>query len=127
MFSFRKFISISVFLVFLVCAITGLVLLLSPHGKSGSLLLGLSKREYVILHITSSITFIVMSIIHIIYNWNYLTDYLSSRSKKFKNLPSMEFLVGIIFCIFLIWGTRANLPPFSWILKISNEIKSLWS
>ena len=121
MFSFRKFISISVFLVFLVCAITGLVLLLSPHGR----LLGLSKREYIILHITSSVTFIVISIIHIIYNWKYLSNYLSSHSKKFKNLPSMEFLIGIIFCIFLIWGTRADLPPFSWILKISNEIKSL--
>ena len=61
------------FLVFLIVALSGFILwLILPKGSGNSLFLILTRNEWIFVHNWSSVIFILLLLIHLILNWNWI-------------------------------------------------------
>lgn len=127
--SFRSFVSIMTALVFLVLALTGIVLYIEPHGRVAFWtwwrFLGLSKGQWDGIHIILGWTFIVMAGLHTYLNWGPLVRYLRGRVAVGFRLR-WELGLASALTVLLILGAALNLPPVSYLLELNERIKRSW-
>lgn len=125
----RRFITLTVFISFVFLALTGVMLFLSPQGRiahwSGWQMLGLSREQYVALHTTFMVLFLVVGIWHIVYNWKPIVTYLKSRSKNVRVL-TLESWSALALGVVILAGTLVGAPPFQQFLGIGESIKAFW-
>lgn len=125
----RPFISWIITWSFLVMTWTGIMLFIVPKGRVADWIkwefMGLSKENYTALHVTFMVIFVLGAIVHIILNWKLLVNYLKNRERDSKTGPKI-FIVTLIITLFVVWGTLANIPPFSTFLQWQEEIKIAW-
>ena len=122
----RKITSLTGLLSFLTILITSTILYIVPHGRvaywTNWQFCNLSKEQWSHIHINVGVLFLLSIIFHIYYNWKPILKYLTNKSKQFK-VFTKEFNIALILTIIFIVGTYAETPPFSTIIKISDEIK----
>jgi hypothetical protein len=85
-FRWRGFVSVTSGLAFIGLSVTGIVLFIVPPGRianwGGWHLLGLSKYQWIGLHIWYSLLFLILALIHIYYNWKCLIGYFKDKTRR---------------------------------------------
>ena len=123
----RKFISIFMFLSFIVMLVSGVVLYIMPHGRvaywTGWTLFGLGKDEWESLHMVFGLLMVISGIWHLVLNWKIFVNYVKSKSKV---LLSKDFFIAFSFTFLVIICTLFKIPPFKNFVELSEEIKSSW-
>lgn len=129
LYSFRRFISLMIFLSFLVMSYTGIILFLAPKGRVANWtnweLLGLDKTHYTNLHVTFMTLFIVGMIFHIYLNWRALLNYLTNKAREFSFFTK-EFILALGFNLLFFFGTLYYWTPFEQFLDFQYELKASW-
>lgn len=127
-FNWQGFISLLVFLSFLIMLFSGIVLYIAPEGSfarwTGWTVLGLSKANWELQHTIFSYVFSIAALLHIfIYNIIPLLSY-------FKKKPKIGFPLELLIAMFLIggvfWMTQNELQPFRFIDKWGGDISDQW-
>jgi hypothetical protein len=128
-FQFRAFVSLVVTISFVAMAFSGVMMFLSPPGRianwSGWKLIGLTKEQWISIHLSFSAVFLGSSLIHIWLNGRALLSYFRSRMKKVFLLRE-ELLIAVIFCGILLWGTLAQVAPFNQVISLREKAKRIW-
>jgi hypothetical protein len=128
--SLRKIISLTEFLSFFLLLLTSIVLYVVPEGRvaywSDWRWMGLSKSQWGDLHVNFGFLFVLAGIIHIYLNWKPIIQYLKDRAKKIK-IFTASFNIALILMVLCAVGTYFALPPFSWVLSISESFKEAGS
>ena len=111
-------------------SLTGIVLYIVPEGRvaywTNWTLLGLGKTDYNNLHTTTSLLFILASIIHIYLNWEPIINYLENKLKKVV-IITPSFLIALIINLFVLAGTYYNIEPMKSVVVFGNDISKSWS
>jgi len=85
-FQWRAFVSVTSMLSFLGMSVTGVALFVTPPGRiahwTGWTLSGLTKDQWVALHIWFSIVFLVAAAFHLYLNWKPLVSYFKNRARR---------------------------------------------
>lgn len=114
---------------FLVLAVTGAVLYITPRGRVANWtdwsLLGLGKHQWGSVHITIATLFLLAAALHLFFNWKVILGYI--RLKKIAGFRlKREFVAAVTVGVFFIVGTLAGIPPFSTIVLLHDDIKDYW-
>jgi len=128
-FQWRALTSVLMTLGFLLLAVSGSVLFLSPPGRVANwtnwTMLGLRKSDWSGLHIWFGTLFLSMSALHVFFNWRPLISYFKNRATRSVGFRK-EWAVAAGICVVVFGGTRAGIPPFSTLLAWNEEVKESW-
>ena len=128
-FQWRALTSVLMTLGFAMMALSGVMLFLSPPGRVANwtnwTLLGLRKSDWGALHIWFGALFLVMTAVHVFFNWGPLMTYLKNRATRTLGFRA-EWAVAAAICVVVFGGTRAGVPPFSSLLAWNESFKESW-
>ena len=128
-FQWRAFTSVLITISFITLAVTGVMLFVSPPGRVANwtnwTLLGLTKREWIGLHVGFSALFLAVTFFHLVFNWRPLLGYFKDRWTRRLGLrwewAGALAAFGLVFA-----GIQSGLPPFSALLSLSESVKEIW-
>jgi hypothetical protein len=128
-FQWRAFTSVLVTLGFVMLALSGLVLFLSPPGRVANwtnwTMLGLRKSDWGALHIWFGTLFLAMTALHVFFNWGTLVSYFKNRATRSLGFRK-EWAVAAGVCGLIFAGTRAGVVPFSSLIAWNENLKESW-
>lgn len=114
---------------FLIMAITGLVLYITPQGRVAYWVhwefVGLTKDHWGNVHILASLLFIVAGIFHIYFNWKPLLNYLRDKVSRGLKMKRELVISGVISILVVVSGLF-NVPPLSYLLDLNAWAKDAW-
>jgi len=129
-FKVKGLISLLAALSFLGVLVSGLVLYATPKGRVANWtnwkMLGLSKDDWSAIHINIALLFVVACGVHLWLNWRTFWSYLRIKAAPGLKLK-YELPVALIVTLLVLAGTFLNVPPFSSIMAINDEIKAYWA
>ena len=127
--SLKKITSLTMMFVMIIMTYTGVILFITPPGRIANWanweLLGLSKSQYAQIHSTFMVLFIIMTLIHVFYNWKPLISYMKNRAKELI-VFTKDMIVSIILTLFVLVGTIYEFSPFTNFLDFGEGIKNSW-
>jgi hypothetical protein len=123
----RGLTSLIVTLAFLVLATTGVIMYISPQGRvvnwTGWNVLGLSKQQWIAVHTTMALLFVIASCFHVYFNWQALVRYFVLK----RRLHLKREMVGAVAVVTVVFaGTVFEIPPFSSIIALNGHAKGHW-
>jgi len=122
----RKITSLTALLSFVVLILNSVILYIMPQGRVAYWadwhLWGLDKPAWGNQHIIVGVLFLIAILLHIYYNWKPIVSYLKNKAKKLKFFTK-EFNIALIVTIVCVVGSYFTVPPFSWVLDLSESIK----
>ncbi len=128
-FRWRAFASLFLALMFLLSAVSGILLFLRPEGSlaawTGWSALGLDKKGWEALHAVSIFFFLICAVVHLANNWRALLAYCRRRQEqtaaggRFRELAAALVLTGL-----LLAGTLRQWPPLRWLVDWRGIFKS---
>jgi Domain of unknown function (DUF4405) len=128
-FQWRAFVSVTTMLSFLGMSVTGVALFVTPPGRiaywTGWTLSGLTKDQWVALHIWCSLVFLVGAAFHLYLNRKALVSYFRDRARQTFALR-WEWVVSLAIGALVLVGTLAEIAPFSNVLALNERIKQRW-
>lgn len=128
-FRFRAFVSLLTTFSFVMMAVTGCVLYITPPGRvvnwTNWAIWGLSKQEWGGLHICFCTLFLICSVFHIWLNRKPLLSYFISNAVQAKRLR-FEWIAALGVCVIVFWGALKPFAPFSSLLALNERIKFSW-
>ena len=96
-FNFQGFTSLLLALVFVAVAFSGVILFLTPRGRTAHwtdwTMLGLGKEEWGTLHINTCAVLLLLAVLHLAFNWRMFFGYLRKKATGGLNLKR-EMLGG---------------------------------
>jgi hypothetical protein len=111
---------------FIYLAFSGIVMYFTPAGRiaywADWRIFGMNKTMYNQTHITISMLFLVLMVLHLWLNWKPLLSYMKNRSGRLV-IFTKETILGFILAVLVVWGTLALVPPFGNILFALDDIK----
>jgi uncharacterized membrane protein YgcG len=123
----RALTSLIVTLAFLGLAATGVILYITPRGRvanwTGWTVWGLRKEQWVALHTSASLLFVIASSLHVYFNWRVLVRYLVQK-RRLHLKREMIGAVAVVAAVFA--GSVFEVPPFSSIVALNGSIKAHW-
>jgi len=118
----RALTSLVILLAFLVLATTGLILYVAPQGsvanRTGWSVLGLSKQQWIAIHTTMALLFLVTTGFHVYFNWQTLLRYLVFKRKLHLK---REMIVAVVLVSVVFAGAALGIPPFSVITTFNSH------
>ena len=109
--------------------LTGIILFVVPPGRianwTGWTIFGLTKHQWIGLHIWLSSVFTVAAVVHLYLNWCPMVSYLKSRASQ-SFAFRMEWVSAMLICGVVTIGTLADITPFSSLLAWNEAIKHRW-
>lgn len=128
-FQWRALASVMSALTFIAMSVTGLALFVTPPGRfahwTGWTLASLTKDQWGALHIWFSLVFMVAALLHLYLNWRPMVSYFKDRLGKAFALR-WEWVLSLVICVVVFWGTLAHITPFSNVLAWNEQIKYSW-
>jgi hypothetical protein len=128
-FNWRGFTSIVTGLSFIGMSITGIVLFVVPPGRianwTGWRMWGLTKHQWIGVHIWFSVLFMAAAIYHTYLNWRVLLNYFKDKISKSYALR-WEWISALSLCVLIGVATLADIKPFSSLLDWNEAIKHSW-
>lgn len=128
-FNKRAFVSVLTTLSFILLAISGFVLFITPPGRvanwTGWQFMGLTKIQWGSMHIWFSLTFFAVSLFHIYFNWRALLNYFKNRISRNFGMR-LEWVAALLLCVLVYLGTLFEAPPFSSLIAFNDSIKNSW-
>jgi hypothetical protein len=130
-FRLKAFTSLTLLFSFVVLLVSGIILFASPVWdvayKINWYFLGMNKLEWVAVHSSFSVLFIIVALVHILnYNWKALAHYIKSKKKEHNN-PVWELILAAALTLLMIAGSWLEIPPFTWLLELSQWFEGLWT
>ena len=83
---------------------------------------GLSKTQWGSLHVNLGVLFLIAICLHTYYNWSAIVAYLKNRATTLR-IFTVDFTAALILCLVFALGTYWEVPPFSTIITIGEQIK----
>ena len=125
--SIRAFVSLFLTFTFLALAISGICLYVAPQCRVAEeiswRMLGLAKDQWASIHLSSSLAFLVLGLIHLlVYNWKVFTVYLKPRATKILSMRP-ELLGALIVSLVLLAGAALIIPPFNLLPETHDAIQ----
>lgn len=125
-FSWRGFVSVTTGLTFIGLAVTGIALFFMPPGRianwSDWRSLGLSKYQWIGLHIWFSLLFLVLGLVHVSFNWTCLINYFKDQTRRHLALR-WEWGAALLLIWVMSAGTVTGMVPFSSFLRWHSTVK----
>lgn len=125
-FQFRAFVSLLTGFSFIIVALSGIVLYISPKGRIANwtnwTFWNLSKQQWAAIHICFTAVFVLLCLIHVWLNIRPLINYFRRKVEggvKFR----YEWPVAALICAAIFWGSLNPFAPFSTLLKLREELK----
>jgi hypothetical protein len=129
-FNWRAFTSLYITFSFIIMTLSGIILFISPAGRIAKwthlYILGLEKDSWQAIHIIFTFLFIIAGGFHIWYNWKPFVAYLRTKMQQKISLRK-ELFASFIVTGLLIAFTLLNLPPFSSVIELGEELTDSWS
>ena len=128
-FRFQAFTSLTALVLFLMVALSGIILYISPRGRVANwgqwTVWGWDKESWAAFHINATIFFVVFTLIHLLFNWKMLMGYLK-RGILGLFRGSFELLAALILGAVVFVGTMMNIPPFFHFVAWRESFKDYW-
>jgi hypothetical protein len=128
-FNWRAFTSILTALSFIGMCVTGIVLFVVPPGRIANWtdwrMAGLTKDQWIGLHIWFSVVFMVAALYHLYLNWRVFLNYFKDKINKSYALR-WEWVSALVLCFLIGVATLAEIKPFSSLLAWNEAIKHSW-
>lgn len=122
----RKIASLTALVSFVLEMLTSVILYIVPQGRvaywSDWRLWGFSKTQWGNLHVNLGILFLIAICLHIYYNWGPIVAYLKNKGAELR-VFTKDFTVALILTLVCVLGTYWEMPPFSTIIEIGEQIK----
>ncbi len=122
----RRLTSLTALWSFTLLAVTGVALFFTPQGQVAYWthwrLLGLQKEAWGGLHITLSLLFLLVSVVHILLNAKVILHYLRDSARKVRPF-TREMAAAVALTGLCTTGTLLGWPPFQWLLEANDQIK----
>jgi hypothetical protein len=119
-FRFRAFVSLLAAFSFAAISITGIILYLAPSGRLAGLrqwsVWSLSREQWIALHLSFSVVFMITAILHLWLNRKPLLTYLKLQSKIAGGLR-WELPIVLLLSGLIIWATLTPVEPITSLLK----------
>ncbi len=129
-FNWRSFVSLYMTFSGIIIAVSGVIIFIAPAGRIANWtripILGLEKYQWQALHVIFTFLLVIVTGIHIYYNWKPLMAYLKTRIRKKIQLRK-ELWVSAILTLALFTLILAEVPPFTTILDFGEGVKDSWS
>jgi hypothetical protein len=129
-FYWRAFVTFYVILSFVIIAVSGLVLFISPPGRVANwsqwTFGALQKADWQAVHTVFTLLFLGAIALHLYFNWRVILNYL--RRKVGEGLHrgkemGLALAVGAAVLVLTIVG----FPPFSTVMTFGEQVKNSWS
>ena len=128
-FALRAMTSVFITAAFLMLTISGAVLFLAPPGRianwSGWSMLGLTKYEWICLHVCFAALFVLAAFVHLWFNLRPLIGYFKSHLTRRIGFR-WEWAAALALALAVFAGTLAGVPPFSTFLVFQESLKRSW-
>ncbi len=128
-FSMRGFTSLLLTLSLLAMTFAGVMLYLSPRGRVANwtdwTLIGLGKEQWSSVHMNASLLFAIVAVLHLVLNWSIFFSYLKKKSAAGLNMKK-ELALAALIAVVWIAGTISEVPPFSSVVALNDDIKNYW-
>lgn len=128
-FNWRAFVSVLTAISFVGMTFSGVILFVVPPGRianwSGWTLIGLTKHQWIALHLWFSLIFVAASVWHLWLNWRPFVGYFKNKVSKAFALRG-EWTVALILCVVVLLATLAGVRPFSSLSEWNESIKHSW-
>lgn len=133
-FSFKKWISLTLFFAFITASISGVVLCIMPPGRIAYWLnwkfMGLTREGWETLYLPFAIFILILGTLHLFaYNWKLFVSYFKKRDKmegdSGKGL-SREFYGAFVLTLFFLFSSLSHTPPVSWLMNGVEQVKDAW-
>ena len=122
----RKATSLTVLLTFIALVLTSVILYIVPHGRVAYWadwhLWGLTKTQWQSFHLNLGLLLLLGIVFHVYLNWNVIVSYFKDKGKRTRIL-TREFTVAVVLTVVCVFGTYLQVPPFAWVVRISESIK----
>ena len=122
----RKATSLAALLSFILLVLTSVILYIVPHGRIAYWadwhLWGLTKTQWGNIHINLGLLLLLAILLHIYCNWKVIVSYFKNKAKRIK-IFTLEFNFALILAMIFVSGTYFEMPPFIWVVEISESIK----
>jgi hypothetical protein len=125
----RRVISLSLLLLGMALACTGVMLYLAPSGRIAYWtdwhLLGLDKDQLGAMHTIGALACVILSVLHAWYNWKAIVTYLRDKAQRLRvATPEME--IACVLTLVLEVGPALALPPFAQVMDAGEAVKGWW-
>lgn len=122
----KRITSLTAFLSLFVVLLTSAVLYIVPQGRvaywANWKLWGLSKEQWMAIHINVGILFLIALLLHTSYNWDNIELYLKDKSRQLK-IFTKDFNIALCLIVICVVGAYVQVPPFSTIMELNSQIK----
>jgi len=129
-FNGRGLVSLLVAGGFVVMAVSGIMLFLSPQGRIAHwvdwTLLGATKDQWSDLHIVAGVLFLGAGIWHLINNWKPFLHHLRRKAQGMA-VPRREGLLALLLLALLSVGALLRVPPVTAVLDLNETVRALWA
>ena len=125
----RGFVSLLSFGTFIVMTFNGIVLYFAPQGMIAYWVdwrfLGVTREGWVNMHLISSILFAVAGLVHLLYNWKPIVNYVSKKISSGLRLRT-ELIIASALSVFVILGPIYQTPPLGSVINFGSYLKKAW-
>lgn len=126
----RKITSFIMLYSFIIMVLSGFVLFISPFGRLAMMInwkfMMLDKMQWQALHLIFMLIFTVAGLLHIVYNFKAIKNYLKSKSKKIVVFTTAN-LVAIVITASLFYVTIQHMEPFESFVKMNKSFNEYWT
>lgn len=123
---FRRTVSLTSFLSFIVLAVTSVVLYIQPHGRvaywADWSLWGLSKTQWGDIHLTVGTLFLTCAILHVWLNWKPVMTYMKNTARELV-VFTRPMVYACVLTIFVTAGTLLHIPPMQQLMDLGTWFK----
>jgi ABC-type Fe3+-siderophore transport system permease subunit len=112
---------------FVTMMLSGLVLFIVPSGRIARMIewsfAGLSREDWISVHIAFAILFVVIGVIHLGFNWRAMRHHLATRLADGVRVRP-ELVVGLVLSAVLLTAAVERWPPFDYLFELHKAAKS---
>ncbi len=125
----KKSVSLSLAWMFLISAVSGLVLYIAPPGRiaywGGWSFAGFDKEQWDHLHTVTTLLMLVVAGVHLYFNWRPFISYMKSKTTQALAM-TRELLISLIIALTVASGALMQWPPFGWIIDLGDYVSEDW-
>ncbi len=126
----RKITSFIMLYSFIIMVLSGIMLFISPFGRLAMMIqwsfLGLDKMQWQALHLIFMLIFTLAGLLHILYNYKAIKNYLKNKSKKIVIFTTAN-LIAIAITASLFFVTISHMEPFESFVKMNKSFNDYWT
>lgn len=126
----RGFISLLLMLQTMIVILSGVVRYFSPRGREAHWVdwrvLNLDKDQWSSIHVVFSLLFVILMVVHLLYNWRPMVNYVRRRTQAARRC-SREVVLSVLLTAGVLGLAVADCPPVSLLFAYSEQWKDAYA